>query len=483
MVSFPPEPFYFVDLAHMDGVLRAWNKVGHKTLKGLSGVLKADKTFKAASKTYGQLKLAGYRHSVPVHESLKEPRWSAYREGWWGKRPNPPAPDGNVRPGAAANVPIGERLVGPAASVPSDDESSSNSGSISQPSSASSESSPGPRQRVRRLTRSVISSDPEEISDNTSEGVTLIAAPEFPALHISSTASLTQAVTTSVFHRSQVETNGAATSGTSPIIVQTCMARDRLSREQQGIISPDTDSGRTAARNPDDLPTSSRPTTPAESSRVNWTPMGSEFDWAPVETDSWEKFEEAAQQNAQGAAEKVLDYAVDVMGLLRMKINTQGEQQTETLRAARHSEEFRQPGQVENLMGRARYLWDGNAKLKKKIASLEIERQELASQQTQTTGEMQRLHNRIGELQGEGERLQRQLEEVRAPPPPAKPDVLGAASDDSTDPESIVSQLRQDCNRIRGNGMPYITKCSNYRPPMQSWAGTWNRLILPLTCA
>ncbi len=64
---------------------------------------------------------------------------------------------------------------------------------------------------------------------------------------------------------------------------------------------------------------------------MNWTPTGSEFDWAPVKTDSWEKFEEEAQQNAQGAAGKAIDYAIDVMGLLRSKIDTQMDRQSETL--------------------------------------------------------------------------------------------------------------------------------------------------------
>ncbi len=45
--------------------------------------------------------------------------------------------------------------------------------------------------------------------------------------------------------------------------------------------------------------------------------MGSEVDWAPVETDSWDKFEEAAQQNVQGTTEKAIDYAIDVLGLLQ----------------------------------------------------------------------------------------------------------------------------------------------------------------------
>ncbi len=117
---------------------------------------------------------------------------------------------------------------------------------------------------------------------------------------------------------------------------------------------------------------------------------------------------------------------------------------------ARNSDEFRQPGQVENLMGRAHYLLDNNAELKKKIGAVETERQELAGQQTQTTSEMQRLRSRIEELKCEGERLRQQLEEARTPPPPARSDVPGAASDDSTFPESVVGQLRQDCKWIRG---------------------------------
>ncbi len=190
LVSFPHEAFYFVNLVHMDGVVRVSNKVGHMTHKGLPGELNVDKTLKEAHKTYGRLKLLGYRDSVPIQECLKEPRWSAYREVRWGKRPNPPAPTGDVRPGAIVNVPIGERLVAPTASMPSDDGSLFDSGSLSQSSSSSSDSSPGPRQRVHRLACRVISSNPEEASDNTGEGVTSTKAPEFPALRVPSDASL-----------------------------------------------------------------------------------------------------------------------------------------------------------------------------------------------------------------------------------------------------------------------------------------------------
>ncbi len=157
-----------------------------------------------------------------------------------------------------------------------------------------------------------------------------------------------------------------------------------------------------------------------------------------------------AQQAAQGAAKKAVDYAVDVVGLLRTNIDDQMEQRTETLRAAQNSEEFQQPGQIENLMGRARYLWERNAALKKKIVTLEAGRQELEGQQTQAAGEMWQLRDRIKELKEEGERLQQQLEEARVPPPPAEPGVQKTASKGSSNAETRVGQLQQDCERIGG---------------------------------
>ena len=46
-----------------------------------------------------------------------------------------------------------------------------------------------------------------------------------------------------------------------------------------------------------------------------------------------------------------MDYAKDTMDLLRTDIEEQMEQRTRALRAAGASKEFRQPGEVENLMG------------------------------------------------------------------------------------------------------------------------------------
>ncbi len=106
LVSFPPEPFFFVNLVHLDGVVCMKNKVGHATYLGLQGELDQDHRLKDACRTYGRVKPPGYGDSVPFQECLKEPRWSAYRDGRWGKRVNPLVPAGDVRPGAMQMYPL-----------------------------------------------------------------------------------------------------------------------------------------------------------------------------------------------------------------------------------------------------------------------------------------------------------------------------------------------------------------------------------------
>ncbi len=333
LVSFPPEPFFFVNLVHLDGVIRVKNKVGHATYRGLQGELNEDQMLKDASRTYDRSKLPGYGDSVPFQECLKEPRWSAYRKGCWGKRTNPPAPAGDVRPGTMPNVPVGERLVAPTAPILLDDESLSDSGSMSRSTSSSSDSSPGPRQRVRRLTCRMLYSDPEEVSDSMTGEATVSTTAPFLALCDPSDAVLTEAMNAALVHQDQVEANEAAASGASPIIVRTSRARDQLSRVQRGGISLRTSPRGAWVGTPDEQSLSSRPATPT-------TPGESRFDWAPIETTSWEKFEDAAQQGTQGTARKAMDYAADTMDLLRTDVEEKMEWRAKALRAARDSEEF-----------------------------------------------------------------------------------------------------------------------------------------------
>ncbi len=98
LVSFLPEPLYFPDLAHMDHAIRLWKKASQKRPIGMSEETHKDGQLKSVGATYGRLSLPGYHHSVPVQEALKETRWSDFREGHWGNRENPPAPEGDVQP-------------------------------------------------------------------------------------------------------------------------------------------------------------------------------------------------------------------------------------------------------------------------------------------------------------------------------------------------------------------------------------------------
>ncbi len=156
-----------------------------------------------------------------------------------------------------------------------------------------------------------------------------------------------------------------------------------------------------------------------------------------------------AQQAAQGAAKKAVDYATDAMESLRANIDDQVKRQAEALKTAQSNKKFRRPGQIEDLMGRARYLWEKNDELKKKMATLERKQQELEGQQAQAAGKMQELLDRIKGLREEGARLQQQLEEARAPPPPVELEVQKTVSEDFTAVEAKAGQLQQDCERIR----------------------------------
>ncbi len=116
LVSFPPEPLYFPNLAHMDRAVKVWNKASQRRPQGMSEEIHADGRLKGARRTYEQLLLPGYRHSVPVQEALKEARWPDFRDGRWGNQENPSAPSGDVRPAPAMEALKAEEQTATAAS-------------------------------------------------------------------------------------------------------------------------------------------------------------------------------------------------------------------------------------------------------------------------------------------------------------------------------------------------------------------------------
>ncbi len=108
LVDFLPEPFYVPSATSLDYALRYQSKASKKGTLTWCLTLEQDEQWKDPAGTYKRLKLPTYHHSIPVQELLRSHRWTAFQEGRWGNRPNPPIPEGDVRPsGGAASGPSG----------------------------------------------------------------------------------------------------------------------------------------------------------------------------------------------------------------------------------------------------------------------------------------------------------------------------------------------------------------------------------------
>ncbi len=206
LISFPPEPLYFPDMAHMDCAVRVWKKASQRRPVGMSEETHKDGRLKSAGTTYGRLSLQGYRHSVPVQEALKETRWADFREGRWGNRENPRAPEGDVRPTPAQETaPTEEQPVATAPRSALSQRSVSRSVSVTKTSSRETLAS-GTLQIV--ILMNGTDSLKEQMDVPTSP-------PRLPGPRGLSTNPLTAAVTTSVIHHQQVEDEAAASSSRS----------------------------------------------------------------------------------------------------------------------------------------------------------------------------------------------------------------------------------------------------------------------------
>ncbi len=258
---------------------------------------------------------------------------------------------------------------------------------------------------------------------------------------------MTKAVTSSVIYTSQME----AGTDTSPTIVRTSKARERVSRRQWGTGQPKRDHCESVARSSEGHRTPPQVVTMTEPPRIEWTLTGAEPGWASVETNSWEEFEEAAQQSVQGTTEEVMDYVLDVWGQVQTEVENQMERQAETVQVARGREDFGQPNRIRNLMGRMRHVWNCNIRLQERVETLETEKQELVTWQTEAMNTNLDLQSRLAELKREESRLQQKLEKAQALPTPAvAPPGSGTASDGTKFFKDTADRLEQDCFRLRG---------------------------------
>ena len=104
LVDFPPGPFYIPNVTALDYALRYDSKAGKKGTLACGLTLDQDGQWEDPAGTYKRLRLPTYHHSVPVQELMRSHRWPDFQERRWGNRPNPPVPEGDVRPPGTATA-------------------------------------------------------------------------------------------------------------------------------------------------------------------------------------------------------------------------------------------------------------------------------------------------------------------------------------------------------------------------------------------
>ena len=415
LVSFPPEPLYFPDIDHMDCAVRVWKKASQRRPVGMSEETHKDGRLKSAGTTYGRLSLPGYRHSVPVQEALKETRWTDFRQGRWGNRENPRAPEGDVRP-----VPMKETAPNEEQSTATASRAALSQCSVTRSVSVTKTSS---RETLANGTLQIVI--PTSGTDSSEEEMDVrTSPPRLPGPRGLSTDPLTDTVTTSVIHRQQVENEAAASS----------------SRSQEGKLS-----GRQTLRERQDPGKTGCPESEktAGNDPVGTKPRVVQNALVPVETHTWEEMEGAVWQGARGTSDGAMGYALAVLDQMRTDVAERFRAQTRALQTGhQEGEEFGRNPQMQNLMGRTRYLWERNIALQLQVRALTEEREELVRRQTTNLETTLGLHNKVVELKQERDRLQQQLGDLRAEPPAT-----------ATTPTSIASEVCE----LPGNGRLQLT--------------------------
>ncbi len=167
---------------------------------------------------------------------------------------------------------------------------------------------------------------------------------------------LTEAVTTAVLHRQQVEDEAAASSSSGQEKALPAPATTRDPRRELGE------------------PIRSDPVRPG-ASKGQGTPK-------LVETHTWEEMEGAVRQGARGTVEGTMGYALTVLNQMQTDMEERFRAQTLALQAGcRESEEFSRNPEMRELMGHTRYLWERNIALQRQVRVLTEEREDLVRQQ------------------------------------------------------------------------------------------------------
>ncbi len=246
--------------------------------------------------------------------------------------------------------------------------------------------------------------------------------------------SLTDAVTTSVLHRQQVEDEAVASSSHGQ--------EGKLSGRQ--TLAEKQHPGKTGC--------------PASEKSAGNDPVGAgarrgQNTIASVETHTWEEMEGAVWQGARGTVDGTMGYALTVLDQMRTDVEERFRAQTRALQAGRQEgEEFGRNPQRQDLMGRTRYLWERNIDLQLQVRALTEEREDLVRSQTADLETTLGLQNEVAELKQERDQLQQQLAGLRAEPSATATTSASVASEvrrTAQEWKVTADRLKADAYRIR----------------------------------
>ncbi len=268
-----------------------------------------------------------------MQEALKEARWPDFREGQWGNRENPPAPEGDVRPAPTKETfPFEERTAAAASRSALSQRSVTSSASSTKVSSRGTLASGTPQIVIPP-------SDAESLEDEMSVPA---SPPLLPMSQDLATGSMTRTVTSSVIYRQQLEDEAAASSSHSQ--------EDRLSGRQSPGSGRDLVSLKTDCQDSREG---------GESDSAGARPQVGQDAVILVETRTWEEVEGAVWQSVRGTSEGAMGYALAVLDQIRTDVEERFRSQTQTLQTGRQrGEEFGRNEQLQNLLGLTRYLWE-----------------------------------------------------------------------------------------------------------------------------
>ena len=172
-----------------------------------------------------------------------------------------------------------------------------------------------------------------------------------------------------------------------------------------------------------------------------------------VETHTWEEMEGAVRQGARGTAEGTIGYALTVLDQMRTDMEERFRAQTRALQAGRReSEEFSRNPEMQELVGRTRYLWERNIALQLQVRTLTEEREDLVRRQATDLTTTLGLHDKVAELKRERDQLQQQLASLRAESPVAAPAPASEAPEVrqvAREWKLTADRLKADADRIR----------------------------------